>query len=213
MSKSILGPAAQVLNLIDRAGVSKEQLQALIETGLLSDLLIAPNPKGVDRFKFAVACGLAAKSNFVLKVDLGVYGAYDTIGQVVDMGNYDFINSDLHITREDTNVPLRFRAQFFWYEDQVMNAGAVKENMGTAGYRPADQYELAAIGAALATHGFASTAYKHRHIVALGEPVGVEDGTGIPTIFQYPNERRLGVYDAGNGFDDRFLFAGVKVGY
>ena len=57
MKDATLAQGNQVLNLILQKGVPASQLQALIESGLLSDLLDA-NVENVDRKKFREVIGL-----------------------------------------------------------------------------------------------------------------------------------------------------------
>jgi len=96
MKDATLAQGNQVLNLILQKGVPASQLQALIESGLLSDLLDA-NVENVDRKKFREVIGLEKSEKEVfthrfLIRNLSV--SYEIVESLVEteLGDVDILN-------------------------------------------------------------------------------------------------------------------------
>ncbi len=87
-----LGQAAHILTLIGQKNVDKDDLTALVQSGLLADLLIAPDVRSINRDEFRKLIGLKplVPDRIILSID------YSTpFGQRVAAGNYDWKNDDL----------------------------------------------------------------------------------------------------------------------
>lgn len=192
-----LGQGAQILRLIESKKVPTEQLQKLLESGLLSDLFEA-NLEAIDRTAFRKLCGLNPDSISIC-VEIG---ASDSASALLSRGNYDYVNPDLYerlrcLERKPGEVCITL---FRLHRDGI-STGAVKAEMRKRGYRPATLLELLAMGAQQKVGGD-----------FLGHCASLDSENQVyPCIFNYPTEKRLGLFPGENGWSKNMTFLAVEL--
>ena len=91
MEKSTLAQANQILNLIQQQDVSKQNLQSLIESGLLVDLLDADFAK-INRSKFLEALGFTGGKRRQYTITTGIWNIKDLINLIEQKKHFDINN-------------------------------------------------------------------------------------------------------------------------
>lgn len=92
-TRATLRQGAHILTLIGQKADDKDELTALIETGLLSDLLEASNVRSIDRNSFRKFLGLGS---LVPKVIILPVNYDTTLEQMIAVDNYECRNDDLN---------------------------------------------------------------------------------------------------------------------
>jgi hypothetical protein len=91
-----LGQAVHILTLISQKNGDKDDLTALVQSGLLADLLIAPDVRSINRDEFRKLIGLKplVPDRIILPIDYT-----KSLEQMIVAGNYDWKNDDLTAQR------------------------------------------------------------------------------------------------------------------
>lgn len=166
---STFDQAKHLLTIVSQKRLEKEEFTALIESGLLSDLLEA-HLQGVDRESFRKFLGLPPR-------DLQIIVDYSlSLEQMIAAGCYRFVRrSDI----TPKNFPMdgagvvELKSQIIHFNRPISSKDAVKE-LEKIGLRPATIEELLAFGAAY------SRARKMFTIVALGSSLKIFDNRNCP---------------------------------
>lgn len=131
------------LTVLSQQGVTKEGLDAMIETGLFSDLCEASlnGLSGVDRDEVRKLFGLSPKTLRIV-VDYSL-----SLEQMIAAGKYDWSNSDITAKR----FPLKGSGKVelepkLFYFGRDMSSDNVIAEMDKEGFRPCTIEELLAIG-------------------------------------------------------------------
>ncbi|MBU1160084.1 hypothetical protein KKD04_02805 [Patescibacteria group bacterium] len=141
MKQATLKQAAKVLDLIGQKETPCEQLQKLIGSGLLSDLLDA-NVDSIDRNAFRQIIGLKSLNVFSVTVN------YDrSVEDSVKAGKYDWTNSDIaskHFPSQEAGT--KDVAIEVFHFGKGMSTNEVLVELNKKDYRPATLKELLALG-------------------------------------------------------------------
>ena len=146
MKEATLNQAGKVLEVIGQKGIPREQLQKLLGSGLLSDLLDA-NVDSVDRDTFRQAIGLKPLGahttiTYPMLID------YDRLVEDgIKAGKYDWKNDDImskNFPSQETGTREATVELFRYGKD--MSTDEVLAELDKQGYRPATLKELLAIG-------------------------------------------------------------------
>ncbi len=149
MKNATLGHGVKILQLIAQKGTSGEQIQELISSGLLSDILNA-NIGAVDRNEFRKLLGLNTLN--IYHVDYSIYRLAVDYGQsveeAVEAGRYDRVNSDI----TSKNFPTKksgiaeVSIDLVCFNRDTITADEVLVELDKRGLRPAETHELLKIG-------------------------------------------------------------------
>lgn len=142
MKEATLKQARKVLSLIADKEVPEEQLQKLLEAGLLADLLDA-NTEAVSREDFRRAIGLEPTNVFPVTVDYS-----RALAEMVSAGKYDGFNSDItaeHFPVQQGEGAAQTDARLFHFKKTMTSKEAIAE-MDKVGYEPAKIEILLAFG-------------------------------------------------------------------
>ena len=199
MKTATLGQFRKIFELI--AEVSQEQVQAVLESGLFSDLLAA-NVAQVDREAFRKLCGLPPViPTFQVTVDYG-----QLLVDMIKAGNYDWKSDD--ITAEHFPVQGEGKKEkevtLFHFKREISSETAISE-MDKAGYRPATIEELLALGYSY------PELQKQFPIVALGFGWQNQcDYCCVPCLDLHITGRRLWLYHSESDWRECCRFAAVR---
>jgi len=143
MSTATFGQAKPIINLlIDQKEVSKEGITALVESGLLADLLDA-DPANINRDDFRKLLGLTS-AEMKAHVDRGL-----SLKEMISAGKYDWVNDDI----TEKRFPIKGSgssetySELVHFDRNISSKGAVND-LDKQGLRPADIAEILAFGAA-----------------------------------------------------------------
>lgn len=140
MKTATLGQIRKILDYLEE--VPQEQVQSVLGSGLLNDLLLA-NIAEVSRAEFRKVCGLVPLLPFY-KV---VVDYTKTLAEMISVGNYDWVNSD--ITNDHFPVKGEGKQEqelvLFHFNRAISSDDAMKK-MEEDGYKPAVIEELLALG-------------------------------------------------------------------
>ena len=154
MKDATLAQGNQVLNLILQKRTPSKQLQKLLASGLLSDILDANLENGVNRNTFRSVIGLKPFHGFSKNATFDYYGLsvnYDlSVEAAVKAGKYDLTNENItsknfpSIRRGMANIDI-----ILVHYNQYMESDEVIHDLDKGGLRlrPAELPELLAFGA------------------------------------------------------------------
>lgn len=174
MKEATLAQGNQVLTLILQKRVPCVRLQALLSSGLLSDLLMA-DVGPVDRGKFREFLGVTdyVEQNFSVKVD-----CTRSLVQMIKAGKYEWVNNG--ITAEHFSIEgegTQEKEVVLFHFNKVMTSDNVITEMKKQGFRPARIEELLALGE------FHPDVQRQFPVVALGSAwPDPESNRGIPYL-------------------------------
>ena len=147
MKEATLNQAGKVLEVIGQKGIPREQLQKLLGSGLLSDLLDA-NVDSVDRDTFRQAIGLKPLGAHTTITRYPMLIDYDRLVEDgIKAGKYDWKNDDImskNFPSQETGTREATVELFRYGKD--MSTDEVLAELDKQGYRPATLKELLAIG-------------------------------------------------------------------
>lgn len=131
------------LTVLSQQGVTKEGLDAMIETGLFSDLCEASlnGLSGVDRDEVRKLYGLSPKTLRIV-VDYSL-----SLEQMIAAGKYDWKNDDITAKRFPLkgNGKVELEPKLFYFGRDMSSDNVIAE-MDKEGFRPCTIEELLAIG-------------------------------------------------------------------
>lgn len=141
MKTATLGHGVKILQMIDQKGTPGDQVQELIGSGLLSDLLDA-NISVVERNEFRKILGLNALNVYRLTVN------YDqSVEKAIKAGRYDWTNNDITSknfpTKRSGTAEVDIELIHF---NRDMNTDEVLAELDKRGLRPAELHELLKLG-------------------------------------------------------------------
>jgi len=139
MKDATLRQAAKILSIFNETSV--EQVQTIIESGLLADLRDG-NIDGVNRDAFRQLIGLKRLDTYTLTIDYN-----RSVEDGVKAGQYDYANSDItskHFPTERMGMP-EVAVELIHFNRDISTDEAIHE-LDRMGYRPADLHELLALG-------------------------------------------------------------------
>lgn len=212
MAKATLNQAHEVLKLIAQKEIDCEQLQTLLESGILSDLLGTP-PQTIDRaaFRNALAPMPPIKSMDPYRVTVDYSKSFK---DMVDAGKYDVVweGMDRYSKEmEEANFIGVVEVFLVGFNHEIKTMEVLLE-MGRLGLRPATLQELLALGAtfpklqldfnilALGTHDTsARDQYIHSPLLWMGEEI--EDKRELSEYFYTFKE---------TDWEEGFRFAAVR---
>lgn len=200
MKEPTLGQARKVLDLIVDKGIPEEQLQKLLESGLLADLLYA-NVDVVDRSEFRRIIGLKPADAFSVTVDYN-----KSLAEMIAAGRYDSFNSDInaeHFPVEGKGKQEKGIRLFHF--NRIMTSEQVIAEMDKAGYRSVLIEELLVLGSTY------PELQRQFPILALGSVWQNPGGSRHVAYLCWGDaERRLDLHWLGINWDDGYRFAGVR---
>jgi hypothetical protein len=199
MKNATLGHGVKILQLIDQKGIPGEQIQKIIGSGLLSDLLDA-NIGTVDRNEFRKLLGLNAFYIYHMTVDYS-----QSIEKAAKAGKYRWVNSD--ITSE--NFPTK-RSGIVEVDIELVHFGRdmsteeVLAELGKRGLRPAETHELLKLGEKF------PDLQREFPIIALGSVCRDSyDDLSCPSLDSNRSVRVLYLYCLGGRWDGDYRFAAL----
>jgi len=207
MKEATLKQAGKVLDLIRHKETSCEQLQKLLGSGLLSDLLDA-NIDTVDRNAFRQIIGFFAFNFNAYAMTVN----YDrSVKDSIKTGNYDRVNSDSDIVskhfpsqetgRQDITIGL---VHFGKYGKYIETDEVIRE-LNKNGLRPATLKELLVFGEKYPDF------QRDFSIIALGSVWNIPGGyRGCACLDGDVSERSLSLCWIGDVWDDSCRFAAVR---
>ena len=206
MKEATLNQAGKVLEVIGQKGIPREQLQKLLGSGLLSDLLDA-NVDSVDRDTFRQAIGLKPLGAHTTITRYPMLIDYDRLVEDgIKAGKYDWKNDDImskNFPSQETGTREATVELFRYGKD--MSTDEVLAELDKQGYRPATLKELLAIGE---KH---PDLQKEFPIFALGSVwQNPSDGRGCPCLSGGGSKRRLILDWIDFRWDGRCRFAAVR---
>ena len=141
MKNATFGQAVKILSMVEQKEVPRDQLQKLLGSGLLSDLLDA-DVDAIDRSVFRQAIGLVPLNVFNLTVDFN-----RSVEDGIKAGKYDWKSDGItseHFSSQETGMA-EVAVELFHFSKDMETEGVLKE-MEKKGYRPATLKELLAFG-------------------------------------------------------------------
>lgn len=206
MSNATLRQGAHILTLIGQKNDDKEGLTALVETGLLADLLEASNIRSVNRDEFRKLIGLGhvVPETIILPIDYT-----KSLEQMIVAGNYDWKNDELTAKRfpifGEGVVEYEFR--YFHFNRNVSSETAVdliKKEDSENPWEPAKTEHLLAYG-----ENFLEEQRKFA-IVALGSVGKVNSSRSVPYLYEDGPMRYLDLDSWGINWNANFRFLAVR---
>jgi hypothetical protein len=189
------------LTVLSQQGVTKEGLDAMIETGLFSDLCEASlnGLSGVDRDEVRKLFGLSPKTLRIV-VDYSL-----SLEQMITAGKYDWSNSDITAKR----FPLKGSGKVelepkLFYFGRDMSSDNVIAEMDKEGFRPCTIEELLAIGE---QHPELQRKFP---LVALGSVAKVNGNRHVACLFRDGSGRELHLGWFGHGWHVVCRFPAVR---
>lgn len=141
MKDATLKQAGKILEIIGQKETSCEQLQEILTSGLLADLLDA-NVDGIDRNAFRKFVGLKPLNAYSLIIN------YDlSVEKAIKAGKYDWVNSDItsdHFPSMETGEKEVSIELIYFGRD--MGTDDVLRELDKMSLRPANLKELLALG-------------------------------------------------------------------
>ncbi|MEE8131502.1 MAG: hypothetical protein V3T98_00400 [Candidatus Paceibacterota bacterium] len=201
MKDVTLAQGNQVLNLILQKKIPTEQLQKLLASGLVSDLLDANLENGVDRNVFRRLIGLMPLNTFIVTVN------YDlSVEEAVKAGKYDSSNNNIMTKNFSSNRRGKTEAEItLIHFDSCMESEDVIREIDKQGFRLAELLELLAFGAKY------PDVQRDFPIVALGSAWQIPDGVRrMPCLGRVAGERVLDLGWFGSGWRSDVRFAVLR---
>ncbi len=199
MKEATLRQGSKVLDLILQKEVPSEQLQKLLGSGLLYDLLDADVDK-VDREAFRQVIGLKPQNTYSITVN------YDRfIEDAVRAGNYHWKNSNINSknfsTKKSGIAEVDVELVHF---NRNLSAEEAPIKLNKQGQRPAEIHELLALGEKY------TDLQKEFPIIAFGSVWQDLDGRPVCACLTVDGDyRTLFLYWVGHGWDVSCRFAVV----
>ncbi|MBU2109432.1 hypothetical protein KKB71_00515 [Patescibacteria group bacterium] len=206
MKEATLKQARKVLDLIGQKDTPCEQLQKLLGSGLLSDLLDA-NVDSVDRNTFRQTIGLKSLNVYATIHGFTITINYDhSVKDSIKAGKYDWENDDItekHFPSQETGT-MEVAIELFHF-GKNMETDKVLAELDKKGYRPATLKELLALGE---KHPDLQREFT---IIALGSVWRAPDGSRRYACLDRDGfERYLYLYWLANRWRDICRFAAVR---
>lgn len=194
MKTATLGQIRKVLELLE--GVSQQQVQDVLESGLLSGLLSA-NVEEVNREEFRKMCGYAVPYPIKVVVDYT-----KTLAEMISAGKYDWVNEN--ITQERFPVSGNKKEErelvLFHFNRVISSENAIAE-MEKAGFVPCDILDLLALGASQ------PELQRQFPIIALGSVWRDSGGhRRVPYLFRHDAKRYLDLDYFEHDWDECYRF-------
>lgn len=204
--RATLRQATHILTLIQQKNNDRDSLTALVQTGLLSDLLEARNIHSIDRDEFRKLIGLGnlIPNKIILSIDYT-----KSLEEMIAAGNYDWKDEKLTAKRfpivGEGIVEYEFR--YFHFNRGVSSETAVdliKKEDSENPWEPAEPEHLLAFG-----ENFPKEQLKFP-IVALGSVGKVGGERSVPCLDRRGSERHLGLYWFGLDRGGSYRFLAVR---
>lgn len=207
MSTATLRQGAHILALIGQKNDDKDDLTALVETGLLADLLEASNVWSVDRNEFRKLLGLCPVVPDVIILSVDYTRPWE---EMIASGKYDRVNKDLTVKRfpivGEGIVEYQFR--YFHFKRRHISSKTAVELIKKEDCE--NPWEPAKIEHSLVYgENFPEEQYKFP-IVALGSVGEVDDDPCVSYLGEDGSGRNLNLARCGGGFDGRCRFLAVR---
>jgi len=189
MNLATLGQGAKVLELILQKGTPAEQMQDLLQSGLLADLLDA-NVDSVNREDFRTLLGLAKLFPDPVVTELPGITLPDqsvTYGDRIAAGGYDWEDDDITEQRFLLTLPAGPRNLVLAHFNKVMNTQEVEQWGKENGYELALFDDLLAVG----SHPEYKKLQRQFPIIQLGSSAEVSGSRCVPCLDESDAERRL----------------------
>jgi len=194
MKTATLGQIRKILEVLE--GIPQEQVQNVLESGLLSDLFSANN-LGVNRDEFRKMCGFGMPCSIKIVIDYT-----KTLAEMISAGKYDWTDSDI----TSNSFPVKGegkqeREHVLFHFNRFISSDDVIKEMDKAGFQPAVIEELLALGEAQ------PELQKQFPIVALGSVWRDSDGyCHVPCLSRYGVERGLNLDYFEDDWDEDYRF-------
>lgn len=199
MSTATFGQANHVLTLIGQKEVSKERLVALVDSGLLADLLDA-DPANINRDDFRKSLGLTpAEFRALVNRDL-------SLKEMISAGHYDGgVNSDITAERfpivGSGSEMVEFKLVDFGRNVESDEAAA---DLSKGGWHAADIAEGLAFGAAF------PAAQLKNPIPLLGSVAKVWGYRYVACLYRVDSKRFLYLFRWGDGWFAYYRFLAAR---
>ena len=184
--KATLDQASHIVKLINDKGLTREQLQKVIDSGLFSDVLETGKSEGhIDREVVQKALGLEPLlSVYNVVVDYNL-----SLVEMIKAGKYDWVNDGItqkHFPLQEKGLgKIGFTITLLHLNRYISSDEAI-EKISEAGYRPATLPELLALGESQ------PELQRQFPIVALGSVWQCRGGPRcVPYLWYDGSERRL----------------------
>jgi hypothetical protein len=206
MSNPTFEQARHVLNLFTESGATLESIQALVRKGLLSDLLKAENPDGIDREKFRIILGFEPS---YFTVQMGNTEIADQIADYLRANGFNYV----HEWITQVNFPIYGNDP---NGDEIVLVDPGKSFTEAEGFAILTSAGLKRPTAAHALrfamqHGMATTSKTKPYIIFLHEAwVDPDRDRRVLSVDRDPQGRGLGLSYPDGGFDDHCVLAGVR---
>lgn len=203
MNFATLKQAGKVLELITQNEVPSEQMQEILGSGLLSDLLIG-NIGGVNREEFRRVLGLVSLMPKLMELTgVVIPGPERLLPARITEGGYDWHNSDITPERFQLLTSPGPANLFLAHFNKTMTSEKVEKWAAENGYEVAKIDDLLAVG----SHGEYKELQRQFPILALGSSAVVDGGRDVPYLDRYDSKRDLylGWYGGDWGASCRFL--------
>lgn len=206
MESATLGHGVKILQLIAQKETPGNQVQSVLESGLLSDLLDA-NLGSVDRDAVRQVLGLKPLGICGTITSYPVAINYDrSVEDGVKAGNYDWKNDDItskNFLSQKSGTKEAMVELFHYGKD--MSTDKVLADLDKQGYRPTTLKELLALGE---KHPDLQREFP---IIGLGSVWQYSNGYRYcPYLYWDGSERYLDLYWVGNRWYDCCRFAAVR---
>lgn len=206
MKKATLGNGVKILQLISQKETPGDQVQRVVESGLLSDILDA-NLASVDRDMVRQALGLnpigirATITSYPMSIN------YDrSVEDGIKAGNYDWKNDDItseHFPSQETGTKEATVELFHYGKD--MDTDEILTDLDKQGYREATLKELLALGEKY------PNLQREFPIIALGSIWQLRDGYRYCSyLFRRSSKRYLHLNWIGDRWYAHCRFAAVR---
>ncbi len=202
MKEATLDQGFDLLKRAKDAGVSREQLQQVFDSGILTvvfDAVKADKPINIEEVRKVLGLEpLLAVYKVVVDGDL-------SLAEMISAGKYDWVNDDItqeHFPLQEKGLgKIEFAITLLHFNRYISSDDAIKE-MDKAGYRPVGLAELLALGG-----GFPDL-QRQFLIVALGS-VWQNRGGGryVPSLWSDGSKRGLGLFWLGDAWNPYARFA------
>lgn len=203
MNLATLGQGAKVIELILQKETPAKQMQELLETGLLADLLDA-NVDTVNREDFRKLLGLGKLMPDMMElVGIVLPEKKKTLTDRIKDGGYDWTNPYITEKRFPLTLPAGPQKLFLAHYNKVVSGKKVEEWAGKNGYKVGLMDDLLAVG----SHPEYKELQRQFSIVALGSSAVIHGNRHVPLLYRGGAGRGLRLRRRGSGFSElcRFL--------
>lgn len=187
MSLTTLGQGAKVIELILQKETPAKQMQDLLESGLLADLLDA-NVGSVNREDFRKLLGLGKPMPDMMELlGIALPELSVTYGDRIAAGGYDWKDSGITEKRFPLTLPAGPRDLVLVHFNKVMSTQKVEQWAKENGYEVAFFDDLLAVG----SHPDYKELQRQFPIIQLGSSAEVDGHRRVPFLSRHDAERNL----------------------